>query len=148
VALDQNKHGNRWKGDDVKSRAVHARLDSQRGSPNECAHCGTTDSAVKYAWAYTNDDPNEKVDADGNRFSTDPSRYVRLCYVCHNGWIDLESTPRGEKHYSAKLTDAVVLECKRRRRNGESYYSMAREFGVTKSVMREAVLGITWKHLK
>lgn len=56
---------------------------------------------------------------------------------------------RGEAQHNSKLTEAIVAECRRRRNaTGESYCSMAREFGVTKAVMREAVLGITWRHVE
>jgi hypothetical protein len=54
---------------------------------------------------------------------------------------------RGTGQHQAKLTDGIVAECRRRRAAGETYVSLAREFGVTKAVMREAVLGITWKHV-
>jgi len=54
---------------------------------------------------------------------------------------------RGERQPNAKLTEEIVRECRRRRSEGATYAALARSFGVTKAVMREAVIGITWKHV-
>lgn len=54
---------------------------------------------------------------------------------------------RGETHGGAKLTEAIVLECRRRRAAGESQTSLAAEFGVGVACMSFAVRGITWSWL-
>lgn len=54
---------------------------------------------------------------------------------------------QGERHGFAKLTDAIVAECRRRHAAGETQLSLAREFGVNKSVMHHAIWGITWTHV-
>lgn len=50
-------------------------------------------------------------------------------------------------HGSAKLTDAAVLEAKKLREAGVSFYSMAKKYGVYRETIRKAVIGKTWKHL-
>jgi hypothetical protein len=59
-----------------------------------------------------------------------------------------EKWKRGSKHYQSKLNEEIVKECRRRREGGETYIAMAAEFGVTNSVIREAVLRISWKHVE
>ena len=54
---------------------------------------------------------------------------------------------RGETHGGAKLTEAIVLECRRRHAAGESQSSLAAEFGVGAACMSFAVRGITWSWL-
>ena len=54
---------------------------------------------------------------------------------------------RGERHPQAKLTEAIVRECRRRNATGESISVMAREYRVSVSTMRFAVRGIQWRHL-
>jgi hypothetical protein len=143
------EHGNQWKGDDVGYAAMHNRLHALHGSPNgPCYHCGTTDPSLRYEWAYTNNDPNEKVDDKGRRYSTDMSFYVLLCVLCHNGWMDIHLHFRGEIQWQAKLTNDIVHECRERHDNGETWAALGREFGVKKQTMWEAGTGKTWKHVK
>lgn len=54
----------------------------------------------------------------------------------------------GSKAPQAKLTEEIVLECRRRHAAGESIYSLARESGVSYLAMRNAMRGDTWKHVK
>lgn len=53
----------------------------------------------------------------------------------------------GERAPNAKLTDAQALELKCRRRNGESGKSLAREFGVSQSVVSQLCSGKIWSHI-
>lgn len=53
----------------------------------------------------------------------------------------------GERSPTAKLTDAIVLEAKRRYRTGKSINSMAGEYGIDQSVLNRAVNGKRWKHV-
>lgn len=53
-----------------------------------------------------------------------------------------------EDHPSAKLTEEDVFTARKLRRNGYSYYRLAKMYGVNRETMRQAVLGATWKHLK
>lgn len=55
--------------------------------------------------------------------------------------------PCGEDASNAKLTDAAVIDCRNRVRNGEAHSLLAREYGVSRSAIRLAVQGATWAHL-
>lgn len=54
----------------------------------------------------------------------------------------LQQRPKGERHYKAKLTEEDVREI--RRRSGESYVSLAAEFGVSSSHISHIVSGYSW----
>lgn len=54
---------------------------------------------------------------------------------------------KGDDHYIAKLTGAIVLECRRRHASGETTYALAKEFGVSQVAMSAATRGKTWKHI-
>lgn len=54
---------------------------------------------------------------------------------------------RGEAHPASKLTDAIVAECRRRHSEGETQYSLSREFGVTVQAMHNAIRRKTWQHV-
>jgi hypothetical protein len=54
---------------------------------------------------------------------------------------------RGEDHKLSKLTDEIVLECRRRYAAGETQMALAAEFGVTSGAMNRAIKGYTWAHL-
>jgi NUMOD4 motif len=53
---------------------------------------------------------------------------------------------RGEKHGQAKLTEAIVAECRGRYAGGEQIIALAREFGVNKGTLGDAVTGRRWQH--
>lgn len=54
---------------------------------------------------------------------------------------------RGEKHYRAVLTEALVTEAKLRRANGESFTSIAADMNVSRQTISDAIRGINWKCL-
>jgi hypothetical protein len=54
---------------------------------------------------------------------------------------------RGERARSAKLTEAQVLEIRRRVAAGETQRSMMREFDVSYTVIQCIVHRRTWKHI-
>jgi hypothetical protein len=54
---------------------------------------------------------------------------------------------QGERSVRAKLTEAIVLECRRRYAAGETQVALAAEFGVTSGAMSNAIHGKTWAHL-
>ena len=58
-----------------------------------------------------------------------------------------ESRLPSEKCSSTKLTKDQVIEAKQLKRHGTSYYLLAKMFGVSKSTIRQAVIGETWKAL-
>jgi len=53
---------------------------------------------------------------------------------------------RGERNVNAKLTDAAVVEI-RRRLASETYTSIARDFGVHRNQISRIASGRTWKHV-
>lgn len=85
--------------------------------------------------------PNGKLD----------NRASELCYGTsaqnHADRLRDGTSNQGERHGNAKLTDAIVAECRRRHAAGESQLSLALEFGVSKSVMHHAIWGMTWTHV-
>jgi hypothetical protein len=77
---------------------------------------------------------------------------VRTCLTCEatrgqNRRVANPQRAQGERSGQAKLTEAVVREARTRRASGESYASIARDAGVTRAVMRRAVLGLSWAHI-
>ena len=54
---------------------------------------------------------------------------------------------RGERHGQAKLTEAIVLECRQRRAAGQQIRALAREFRVHEVTMLDAIRGKTWSHV-
>ncbi len=54
---------------------------------------------------------------------------------------------RGDSHQGARLTEAIVLKCRRRYVAGETQTALAAEYGVSVGCMSFAVRGITWSWL-
>lgn len=54
---------------------------------------------------------------------------------------------QGERSAAATLTEAIVLECRRRYAAGETQSALAAEFGVSSGAMSSAIRGRTWSHL-
>jgi hypothetical protein len=54
---------------------------------------------------------------------------------------------RGEKHPQARLTEALVLAMRERRRQGAFFREIAAEFGVPTLTAYDAIKGITWSHI-
>lgn len=57
------------------------------------------------------------------------------------------SDSRGTRNGLAKLNDVSALEIRKRRSNGESKASLAREYGVTEGTVYAIVIGKTWRHV-
>lgn len=55
--------------------------------------------------------------------------------------------PRGERLWMAVLTDAIVLDARRRVANGEKPHIIAADYNVKPHCLADAVMGRTWKHL-
>ena len=53
----------------------------------------------------------------------------------------------GESHFSAKFTEAEVLEMRRRHAAGETYAGIARSVGRPFGMVNLAIKGVTWSHL-
>lgn len=55
--------------------------------------------------------------------------------------------PALEKNPRARLTQDQVREIRIRRKNGETMYAMAKEYGVHKNTIRMAAIGETWPNI-
>jgi hypothetical protein len=100
-----------------------------------CAHCGKQAAQ----WATVKGTAGES-----------PDDFLPLCLPCHARYDDFGSRPAfvlakpaGETHHSAKLTEDQVREI--RSRTSETGAGLAREFGVTESLISEIRLGRIWK---
>lgn len=58
---------------------------------------------------------------------------------------DHDRTHRGEAHHLAKLTESIVRDIRARATYRGCYSDWAAEFGVTKSAIRKAANGLTWR---
>jgi hypothetical protein len=56
-------------------------------------------------------------------------------------------TYKGEVHANSKLSEQTIKEARQRYSNGEPGYLLAREYGVSGTVMYDALYGRTWKHV-
>ncbi len=54
---------------------------------------------------------------------------------------------QGERNANARLTDALVLELRARHAAGESQSALAREHGVTQSLVSQVVRRTRWRHV-
>lgn len=54
---------------------------------------------------------------------------------------------RGTGHHKAKLTEADVVDIRKRRASGEKLVALASEYGVAHSVISALVKRTTWKHV-
>lgn len=75
--------------------------------------------------------------------NADRDRKGRVCREKHRA-----ATPKGEAHAHHKLTEAQVLEIRRRGEEGEGAYSIAPDFGVTRRAVDYILSGKTWRHLR
>jgi len=62
--------------------------------------------------------------------------------------VDRGRCPHGEKHHSSKLNDIVVSELRSRYKQGETFRCLAREYGVDKNTIADAIRKVTWKHVE
>jgi len=60
-----------WKGDDATYKPLHARVSKQRGKPQFCEICKTTDKKKRYEWANLTGKYADIMD------------YKRMCESCH-----------------------------------------------------------------
>lgn len=85
---------------------------------------------------------------DGNRAN---NALVNLCWgTKRENFNDQRihgSAVRGERAGSAKLTDAIAVEIRRRHAEGEAVRALAREFGVSQPAVQKIVKGQSYRHL-
>ncbi len=70
-----------WRGDEISYRQAHFRVIDARGpaTEHECRRCG----GQAQQWAYDHLDIDEKFNAAGEVYSTDPDHYIPMCRSCH-----------------------------------------------------------------
>lgn len=108
-----------WKGADVGYKALHRRVYRARGKASRCEQCGVSEAGRRYEWAMIHG-------TDG----TDPhAHYISLCRGCHRTY-DL-----------GRLSHAQRAEIRVRVGAGESQRSLAREFGISASVISRGLSG-------
>jgi hypothetical protein len=117
---------------------AHGQVRRLRG-PASAQHCACGQSARD--WAYTGDDPDERIDDAGLRFSLDPQRYAPMCRSCHR-------TADGPA--SKRLTDEQVAVIRKRHIPGRqaghgvrtgNTRELAAEFGVTPQYVSDLARG-------
>lgn len=80
------------------------------------------------------------------------NRHVNLCWGTpeENQGPDKVrdgTSNRGERQWMAKLTEKIVLECRRRFADGETQTALAAEFGIAPSAMCQVISGARWTWL-
>jgi hypothetical protein len=96
--------------------------------------------------------PKEELSARGakGRVNMDKSRRSELSSIAGKVSWDKKrklGIDRGEHVNSAKLTDSVVMEIRRRKAAGESGPVLADYFGVSQACISKIIIGKTWSHL-
>lgn len=127
ISGSRNPH---WKGNEASYSAVHIWRRHHRPKAGLCGKCGT---AGKTHWA----------NISGRYVRDEDSDWLELCPRCHR----VEDGHIGEGHPQARLTEALVLQARVRYANGDSYRSIAAEYGVHMDTVYLAVKRKTWRHL-
>lgn len=89
---------------------------------------------------------------DGNKlnncaFNIEPSTYSANNSHAFRTGLKGPSGTIGERNGLSKLNSMLVLEARRRARDGESEASIAREVGVSASTINRVISGKTWRHV-
>lgn len=139
-----------WKGDEASYDALHKRVVANRGQPQKCEECGTTEG--KMSWCNVTGKYEDIND------------YKRMCHGCHQR-LDVArriETKRmtsernnlngGFRHSNrAKLTEEQVIEAMGFRKDDPkqwTYRKLGLRYGVTPQAVFQAVKGKHWKHLQ
>ena len=102
-----------WRGAEVGYKALHRRVYRARGKASACEQCGASDPDRRYEWAMVHG--TDGTDAHAH--------YISLCQGCHRTY-DLGRLTYGQR---AEIRDRVNA--------GESQRTLAREFGISPSVI-------------
>lgn len=124
---NQREANPNWSGDDATYLAVHQRLYRWRG-PARTHACVDCDGRAA-TWSYDKTDPNELVDSQGRRYSTDADRYTPRCYRCHHKF-DGGEYPAGEKHPNATVSDVDRQAIAKAFAAGENRNAIAARYGI------------------
>ena len=125
-----------WRGTEASYGSKHKRIYNHRGKPDHCTRCGRNDPGTRYEWANLTGDYDDIND------------FAMMCKPCHHAYDQERGLhPVGEELPFAKLTADIVRQARARRAAGERIADLAREFRVTPGAMRNAIVGINWKHV-
>lgn len=86
---------------------------------------------------------------DGNK-SNNHVENLEWCSYSNNNQhaYDSKLKKRGEDFYNAKLTEDKVREIRALNKDNYTYQQIGDMYGVSKATARDAMLYITWKHVK
>jgi hypothetical protein len=154
-----------WTGDDASYSAIHAYLAKHYPKRGVCEECGKrskrTEHALSHGRAYSRnrDDYRElcppchrQYDLAGRTFS--PESTAKMSVAQQRRW-DREreqgirrAHPRGAANPNAKLTEAKVVEIRRKyAAGGTSLRLLAKEFGMSKPVILKIIQRRSWAHV-
>jgi len=74
-----------WRGDKAGYQALHLRVETQRGKPDQCNRCGRNGPNVRYEWANLT-----------GRYG-DGEDYERMCIPCHRRFDAQRRAATGER---------------------------------------------------
>lgn len=105
------------------------------GTCDECGHSGRTDYALIHGHAY----------------SRDGEDYREMCHSCHmqydNGGKATGPSMPGVTNPNSVLDDEKVREIRCALSSGELQRDIAKRFGVSKSLISNINLGLSWSHV-
>lgn len=84
-----------------------------------------------------------------SRRAAELAKCVVRCAPCHLAKTKGEGSGviQGERNGRAKMTAAIVVELRRRHAAGEQFKPLAREFGLDKMTIKNAIRRRTWSHV-
>lgn len=105
---------------------------------------------VMFAWGTPKPSPLHEINhRDGNKLNNHISNleWVTPTQNTHHAIALGLRKNYGERHRTAKLTEAAVVEIRHRYANGATQMTLAKEYGVNFSTIFAIVKRQTWKHL-
>lgn len=116
----------------------------------QCEDCGSV-----HRLQFDHRDPKQKMftiargsSFSDTRFWEEIRKCQLLCRKCHVLKSKSDgSIVRGSKRINSKLTKSKVLACRARHKAGVSFRDLAKEYSISHTTVRSAVLGVTWSHL-
>ncbi len=90
------------------------------------------------------------MEACHNNGNASDNRLVNLRWdteAANYGDMRAHGRKKGEKHFNAKLTDALVREIRKRASNGETHQAIADALGLQRRNVGRVVDGTRWSHI-
>jgi len=141
--------------DPAKQRAYQLRWISQRrldwlAANGPCVDCGSDDDLEVDHQDFTLKVSHRVWSWSAARRTEELAKCVVRCTSCHVAKTSAEGSrwkPQGTKNWSAKLTEADVVEVRRRLALGESQTSIARAFEVDRCTIGDILHRRSWQWL-